>query len=449
MNEDQRHVRNEVRNEKRKVTSSLWLFGIGVVGYLVIAYGLFVWLQGKALPAHAETVGVLIQATVAAAAIFGVSLALLQIARNSDATFEKQRALTAAQTKATRIDHLEKVLEQALKPLFKLAGAFNQLEVIGIDLKDKFQTMSGSQIDSAIKSQSTISSISCHVLEVAHAFREVTDNPVAYGLMASWLHERDKGLSAFFDGQLKHFNDKKIELVDMPVMFDLVKGMEPAKIDREDFYFDLRDVTKTLYWGVERIGEKFRSIQATPANLDTIKKDPLQSLNLIMLFRKDDPIDNRLFAMTPLIPWVFPSYEHIAGFMANYLHDMEDISQSVPTMISIKAAMNDDQLLPQRQFWLGTRYTRMKVFSLGAPSPQAVPNPQAAPSPQVVLTNFKQSFDYQKFLVALNAAFGSKYEGQKKKLEMIESDVLDNTKDAGEQWKRYTAIVKEMIDKEL
>jgi hypothetical protein len=68
---------------------------------------------------------------------------------------------------------------------------------------------------------------------------------------------------------------------------------------------------------------------------------------------------------------------------------------------------------------------------------------------QASLEAFRTSADYQRFLAALKVAFGGEYKAQKSKLEMIESDVLNNTAHAGEQWERYIAIVKAMIGKEL
>jgi len=68
---------------------------------------------------------------------------------------------------------------------------------------------------------------------------------------------------------------------------------------------------------------------------------------------------------------------------------------------------------------------------------------------QTNLEAFRTSADYQRFLAALKVKFGGEYEAQKSKLEMIESDVQNNTAHAGEQWQRYIAIVKAMIGKEL
>ncbi len=107
--------------------SARQLFGIGVVCYLAISYGIYLWLQGEVLPPNAETAGVLIQATLAAAAIFGVSLALLRIAHNSDNTFRKQRVVAEQQRRDDQIEFVEKHFNDAVQPLQEFATALSGL----------------------------------------------------------------------------------------------------------------------------------------------------------------------------------------------------------------------------------------------------------------------------------------------------------------------------------
>lgn len=113
--------------DQKTELSARQLFGIGVVCYLAISYGIYLWLQGEVLPPNAETAGVLIQATLAAAAIFGVSLALLRIAHNSDNTFRKQREVAQQQRRDDQIEFVEKHFNDAVRPLQEFATALSWL----------------------------------------------------------------------------------------------------------------------------------------------------------------------------------------------------------------------------------------------------------------------------------------------------------------------------------
>ncbi len=124
------------------VNSATRIFVKGLFWFLIIAIAAFLVMYITDFPRNknASAIATLLQSTFAAAAIFGVSIALLKIASNSDKTFEKQRKVAERQRHAEHIEFLEKFLREAIQPLMQFAINMEHLTFTlllpGLDIRD-------------------------------------------------------------------------------------------------------------------------------------------------------------------------------------------------------------------------------------------------------------------------------------------------------------------------
>lgn len=107
---------------------------IGLIAYLVVSTLMFVALMvldsvSASELAMQNVIATIVQATLAAAALFGVSIAVLYVAKNTDISTERQALAHELAAETASLNRIEKYLIEVITPLWNIKNAINDMFV--------------------------------------------------------------------------------------------------------------------------------------------------------------------------------------------------------------------------------------------------------------------------------------------------------------------------------
>ena len=107
---------------------------IGLIAYLVVSTMMFVALMVLDSASASElamqnVIATIVQATLAAAALFGVSIAVLYVAKNTDRNTERQALAHELAAETASLNRIEKYLLEVITPLWNVKNAIDDMFV--------------------------------------------------------------------------------------------------------------------------------------------------------------------------------------------------------------------------------------------------------------------------------------------------------------------------------